>query len=105
MAGNALDAVGDLAGAVAEAAGDLAGDVGETAGYAGIAAIEAAKDAVDAAGVFDEDAEEDAEDDADDVDMYAGAGPMDLDDGGPTGGGAAPKVRYSMDPPARKTYP
>ncbi|CAM9826029.1 unnamed protein product, partial [Laminaria digitata] len=85
LAGNAAEAAGDLAGDV----GDLAGDVGETVGYAGFDAIEAARDAVDTAGAFAEDA---FGEDAEDVDMYAGAGPMDLDDGGPTGGGATPKV-------------
>ncbi|CAM9192680.1 unnamed protein product, partial [Hapterophycus canaliculatus] len=106
--GNGLDAVGDLAQEGWEAAADLAEDVGELAGDGLEVAGEAAEDigdavegGLDAAGGFAEDAAEGIEDaldgvdgdgGADDVDMYAGAGPMDFDDEGPTGGGNFAKV-------------
>ncbi|CAM9653725.1 unnamed protein product [Ectocarpus fasciculatus] len=114
LAGDGLDAAGDLAGDGLEAAGDLAGDIGEGLGDGLEAAGDLAGEGLDAAGDVAEDIGEgigdgldtagdlaggavdaitDAVEDAvDDVDMYAGAGPRDLDDEGPTGGGNFAKV-------------
>ncbi|CAN0142041.1 unnamed protein product [Scytosiphon promiscuus] len=113
--GDGLDAAGDVAeeiGGLAQdgldAAGDLAEDVGELGGDGVEAAIDTAQDIADgterglgmaeevvedaAEGMEDAADGEDGGDGADDVDMYAGAGPMDLDDEGPTGGGNFAKV-------------
>lgn len=99
MAGDALDAAGDVAGDIVDGVGDLAGDVGDAVGDVAEDVAEdvgeVARDAVEAAGDLAESAAEavaDAVDGADVVEMYAGAGPRDLDDGGPTGGGAGAKV-------------
>lgn len=107
-AGDLAEDVGELAGDGLDAAGDLAEDVGELAGDGLDAAGGAAEDiaeglgdgldearemADDAAeGIEDAVGGEDGDGEADDVDMYAGAGPMDLDDEGPTGGGNFAKV-------------
>lgn len=87
--GEGLDAAGDLAGDGLDAVGDLAEDIGEGMGDVLEAAGDLAEGAVDAI--------TDAVDGAvDDVDMYAGAGPRDLDDEGPTGGGNFAKVRACL---------
>ncbi|CAM9094863.1 unnamed protein product [Ectocarpus sp. 6 AP-2014] len=112
--GDGLDAAGDLAGDGLDVAGDLAEDIGEGIGEGLDAAGDLAADGLDAAGDLAEDIGEgmgdgletagdlaggaadaimDAVDGvADDVDMYAGAGPRDLDDEGPTGDGNFAKV-------------
>ncbi|CAM9994866.1 unnamed protein product [Scytosiphon promiscuus] len=80
----------DVIGDVSESAGDLAESIGQdTQRYldVGEKVTEDPEDSM-------EDAEdgEDGDRGIDDVDMYAGAGPMDLDDEGPTGSGDSAKV-------------
>lgn len=92
--GDGLDAAGDLTGGVVDAVGG-AFDAGEELAGDGLdAARDLGGDAVDAVGDAVEDAVggDDDKGGADDVDMYAGAGPMDLDDEGPTGSGSFAKV-------------
>ncbi|CAM9786078.1 unnamed protein product, partial [Pylaiella littoralis] len=92
--GDGLDAAGDLTEGVVDAVGG-AFDAGEELAGDGLdAARDLGGDAVDAVGDAVEDAVggDDDKGGADDVDMYAGAGPMDLDDEGPTGGGSFAKV-------------
>ncbi len=95
--GDGLDAAGDFAGDAADAvgdgldaAGDLAGDAADAVGDGLNAAGDFAGDAVEAIG--DAVTGGDGVRGAEDVEMYGGAGPMDLDDEGPTGGGSFAKV-------------
>lgn len=91
VAGELAEDIGELAGDGVDAAGELAENIGEGIGDGLDAAGELAEDAVDAVGDAVQ-GDEGEEGGANDVDMYAGAGPMDLDDEGPTGGGDFAKV-------------
>lgn len=87
FAENLVEGGVDFAENLVEGAVDSAPHIGEHI-------IDAAQDVGEHIGIPTS-GDDDGDPSLDDVDMYAGAGPRDLDDGGPTGGGYAAKASLS----------